>query len=81
MKNGTAISANTSMPLNRYFGSAISGRPPTTIAASVRAAQREGDRHAEREQHDAADEQRRRSQLHRVGVELVVGEERASART
>ena len=36
MKNGTAISANTSMPLNRYFGSAISGRPPwTTIAASV----------------------------------------------
>ena len=35
MKNGTAISANTSMPEKRYFGSAISGRFPYTIAASV----------------------------------------------
>ena len=28
MKNGTAISAKTSMPENRYLGSAISGRWP-----------------------------------------------------
>jgi len=35
MKNGTAISANTSMPLNMYLGSAITGRCPATIAASA----------------------------------------------
>ena len=75
MKNGTAISANTSMPLNRYLGSAMSGSPPTRIAASVRTAQRERDRHAEREQHDAADEQRRDHSFDRVRVEFVVGQE------
>ena len=82
MKNGTAISAKTSMPVNRYFGSAISGRWPDDHRGERRAAQRECDRHAEREQHDAADEQDvARSQLRRVGVELAVGEERAGART
>src|SRR6478735_2824374 len=35
MKNGTASSANRSMPENRYFGSATSGTLPDAIATSV----------------------------------------------
>src|SRR6185295_8630438 len=35
MKNGTASSANKSMPENRYFGSATSGTLPEAIANSV----------------------------------------------
>ena len=58
MKNGTAISANTSMPLNRYFGSAISGSDAVPQDRRERAAaQRERNRHADREQHDARNEE------------------------
>src|SRR4051794_35453652 len=78
MKNGTASSAKMSMPENRYFGNASSGRRPSTmIAARVPApsAKATGTPSANSSTHARNRVATTTSELRRVGVEFAVAED------